>query len=81
MRKLLCLSTALTLVFGATAPAFSADMKTEIGPGEGEVDIVAWAGYIESGETDAAYDWVSAFEEETGCMVNVKTAATSDEMV
>ncbi|MAM13572.1 MAG: spermidine/putrescine ABC transporter substrate-binding protein [Rhizobiaceae bacterium] len=81
MRKLLCLSTALTLVFGATMPAFSADMKTEIGPGEGEVDIVAWAGYIESGETDAAYDWVSAFEEETGCKVNVKTAATSDEMV
>src|SRR5262245_20365695 len=23
-----------------------ADMKTEIGPGEGQVDIVAWPGYI-----------------------------------
>ena len=24
---------------------------------EGQVDIVAWAGYIERGETDKAYDW------------------------
>ena len=54
---------------------------TEVGPGEGELDIVAWAGYIERGETDPAYDWVTAFEEETGCKVNVKTAGTSDEMV
>ena len=28
-----------------------------------------------------AYDWVTGFEKETGCKVNVKTAATSDEMV
>ncbi|GAB7464221.1 hypothetical protein OUHCRE15_45560 [Enterobacter hormaechei subsp. xiangfangensis] len=27
------------------------------------------------------YDWVSQFEKDTGCAVNVKTAATSDEMV
>jgi putative spermidine/putrescine transport system substrate-binding protein len=54
---------------------------TEVGPGEGELNIVAWAGYIERGETDPAYDWVTAFEEATGCKVNVKTAGTSDEMV
>lgn len=48
---------------------------------EGELDIVAWPGYIERGETDKAYDWVTAFEAETGCKVNVKTAGTSDEMV
>jgi hypothetical protein len=29
---------------------------------EGELDIVAWPGYIERGETDKAYDWVTAFE-------------------
>ena len=52
-----------------------------IGAGEGEVDIVAWPGYIERGETDKGYDWVTEFEKETGCKVNVKTAATSDEMV
>src|SRR4030067_2847402 len=52
-----------------------------VGPGEGEVDIIAWAGYIERGETDPNYDWVTGFEKDTGCKVNVKVAATSDEMV
>jgi len=48
---------------------------------EGKLDIIAWPGYIERGETDRAYDWVTAFENTTGCKVNVKAAATSDEMV
>lgn len=54
---------------------------SELGDGEGRVDIVAWPGYIERGETMAEFDWVTGFEEATGCMVNVKTANTSDEMV
>jgi len=48
---------------------------------EGQLDIVAWPGYIERGESDKAYDWVTKFEADTGCKVNVKTAGTSDEMV
>jgi putative spermidine/putrescine transport system substrate-binding protein len=48
---------------------------------EKQVDIIAWPGYIERGETDKNYDWVTAFEQDTGCKVNVKTAGTSDEMV
>ncbi len=48
---------------------------------EGQVDIVAWPGYIERGDTDKAYDWVTGYETKTGCKVNVKTAGTSDEMV
>ena len=54
---------------------------TALGAGEGELNIVAWPGYIERGETDPAFDWVTKFEEATGCKVNVKTANTSDEMV
>ncbi len=54
---------------------------TALGAGEGQVSIVAWPGYIERGETDKAYDWVTAFEQQSGCKVTVKTAATSDEMV
>ncbi|WP_413206679.1 ABC transporter substrate-binding protein [Rhodospirillum sp. A1_3_36] len=73
--------SASALTIGMVAPAYAADMQTSIGPGEGEVDIVAWAGYIENGESDPAYDWVTDFEKQTGCKVNVKTAATSDEMV
>ena len=52
-----------------------------VGEGEGQVNIVAWAGYIERGETDKNFDWVTDFEAKTGCKVNIKTAATSDEMV
>ncbi len=48
---------------------------------EGQVDIIAWGGYITRGEIDPKYDWVTQFEKDTGCKVNVKTAATSDEMV
>ncbi len=57
------------------------EMKTEIGAAEGQVSIVAWPGYIERGETMEGFDWVTQFEETSGCAVNVKTANTSDEMV
>ena len=62
------------------APSTKAPLS-QVGPGEGALTIVAWAGYIERGETDKAYDWVTAFEQKTGCKVSVKVAATSDEMV
>jgi putative spermidine/putrescine transport system substrate-binding protein len=67
------------VLFGAVAA--QADMMTKVGPGEGEVDIVAWPGYIERGANDKNYDWVTEFEKQTGCKVNAKTAGTSDEMV
>ena len=48
---------------------------------EGQVNVVAWAGYIEDGSTDPAYDWVTPFTEMTGCAVNTKLGNSSDEMV
>jgi putative spermidine/putrescine transport system substrate-binding protein len=54
---------------------------SEIGELEGEVNLVAWAGYVEDGSTDPKVDWVSDFEQQTGCKVNVKIGNTSDEMV
>ena len=48
---------------------------------EGQVNIVAWPGYIEDGSTDEAYNWVKPFTDMTGCAVNVKLGSTSDEMV
>jgi putative spermidine/putrescine transport system substrate-binding protein len=80
MKRRTILILLLTLVLGLSV-TFAQDMKTEVGDGEGEVDIIAWVGYIERGETDPAYDWVTGFEKETDCTVNVKVAATSDEMV
>ncbi|WP_408004447.1 putative ABC transporter substrate-binding protein YdcS [Pseudomonas schmalbachii] len=76
MRKIALLS-AITTALLASAGVQAA----EVGPGEGRLDIVAWPGYIERGDSDKNYDWVTGFEKETGCKVNVKTAATSDEMV
>ncbi|MFM5315380.1 ABC transporter substrate-binding protein [Aeromonas veronii] len=75
----------LTPLMLALVPALLAGQTqaapTKLGKGEGQLNIVAWAGYVERGETDKNYDWVTGFEKETGCKVSVKTAATSDEMV
>ena len=71
-------TTTLALLTGLS-PVFA--QITEIGAPEGQVNIVAWPGYIERGETDKAFDWVTKFEAASGCKVNVKTANTSDEMV
>ena len=48
---------------------------------EGQVNIVAWPYYIESGGTVETADWVTPFTEITGCAVNVKLGNSSDEMV
>ena len=80
--NLLALFVLASLVLSACGGAGGGgDMMTEVGDGEGEVSIIAWAGYIENGSTDPAYDWVTEFEAQTSCKVTVKTAATSDEMV
>jgi putative spermidine/putrescine transport system substrate-binding protein len=52
-----------------------------VGEGEGQVNIVAWAGFVEDGSTNPDADWVSKFEADTQCKVNRKVGATSDEMV
>jgi putative spermidine/putrescine transport system substrate-binding protein len=59
----------------------SVPMQKALGPGEGRLNIIAWAGYAEDGSTDPKVDWVTPFEKKTGCRVNVKVGNTSDEMV
>jgi len=54
---------------------------TELGETEGQVNILAWPGYVEDGTNFPEYDWVTGFEDSTGCMVNAKTYGTSDEAV
>jgi len=63
------------------APVDDTGMPTSLGEGEGEVNLIAWAGYVEDGSTDPAVDWVTSFEEATGCQVNVQLGNSSDEMV
>lgn len=74
-------AAAFGLLAAFGAQPVLAEMVTEIGEAEGQLNIVAWPGYIERGETMEAFDWVTGFEEATGCKVNIKTANTSDEMV
>jgi putative spermidine/putrescine transport system substrate-binding protein len=52
-----------------------------VGKGEGELNVLAWPGYAESGKNSPKVDWVTPFEDKTGCQVNVKEFGTSDEAV
>ena len=61
---------------GSTLEEIQANAKTE-----GKVDLVAWADYVEDGSNDPNADWVTGFEQDTGCDVSAKVAGTSDEMV
>ena len=75
------ITAVVSSITAASVATVAPAQMSEIGEGEGALSIVAWAGYIERGETDANFDWVTKFEDATGCMVSVKTANTSDEMV
>jgi putative spermidine/putrescine transport system substrate-binding protein len=66
---------------GQVKPPSKQQALQTLGAGEGELNIIAWAGYAEDGSTDPKVDWVTPFEQKTGCQVNVKVGNTSDEMV
>ncbi|MBV0895366.1 extracellular solute-binding protein [Microbacterium sp. NC79] len=59
---------------GLTIEVPDVPMIQEKGDYEGEVNIVAWSGFVEPA-------WSDEFTEQTGCVVNRKVAGTSDEMV
>jgi putative spermidine/putrescine transport system substrate-binding protein len=52
-----------------------------LGDNEGALSVLAWPGYAEDGSTDKSVDWVTPFEQATGCQVDVKYFGTSDEAV
>jgi putative spermidine/putrescine transport system substrate-binding protein len=52
---------------------------SSIGAGEGSLKVLAWPGYVEDGTTSPDVDWVSPFEQDTGCQVTVQTFGTSDQ--
>jgi len=64
---------------GETPPEM--EPMSVVGDGEGELNLIAWAGYAEDGSNDPTANWVTPFEQQTGCQVNVKIGNTSDEMV
>jgi len=79
---------ALALVAAACGSSSSSGAGTvaskvydSIGTTEGALKLIAWNGYTENGSNDPNYDWVTPFQDQTGCKVTVKYADTSDEMV
>ena len=64
---------------GTSGSGGSTEAATELGDTEGTVSILAWPGYVEDGSNDPTVDWVSDFEDATGCMVTSKPYGTSDE--
>jgi putative spermidine/putrescine transport system substrate-binding protein len=65
---------------GVKAPS-GPKAPTKLGQTEGQLNLIAWAGYAEDGSTDPKVDWVTPFEKQTGCQTNVKIGNTSDEML
>jgi len=64
---------------GFTPPKLEA-LKA-LGQPEGQLNVLAWPGYAENGSNDPKVNWVTPFEQQTGCKVNVKPFGTSDEAV
>ena len=62
-----------------TAEVGLGEAPTTLGENEGSVSLLAWPGYVEDGSNDPNVDWVTAFEDQTGCTVTSKTYGTSDE--
>jgi putative spermidine/putrescine transport system substrate-binding protein len=54
---------------------------SEVGEPEGELNLLCWPSYCEDGSNDPKVDWISDFEKDSGCQVNVKVFGTSDEAV
>ncbi|KAA9152847.1 ABC transporter substrate-binding protein [Amycolatopsis acidicola] len=62
---------------GFTPPKL--EPMAQLGQPEGALNVLAWPGYAENGSNDPNVNWVTPFEQQTGCKVNVKTFGTSDE--
>ncbi|HEY3334735.1 MAG TPA: ABC transporter substrate-binding protein [Candidatus Limnocylindrales bacterium] len=59
-------------------------VPTAVGDGEGALNLVAWSGYVvggTGGEHVTGYDWVTPFEQASGCKVTVKVGLDSANMV
>jgi putative spermidine/putrescine transport system substrate-binding protein len=81
-RRVVALAGATMLLAAACtggpggSPAPSA--RAELGEGEGQLNLIIWAGYAERGDVDENFDWVTPFEQETGCKVEAKEMTDSN---
>ncbi|MFC0434505.1 ABC transporter substrate-binding protein [Kutzneria buriramensis] len=64
---------------GFTPPSLPA--LGRLGQPEGRLSVLAWPGYAEDGSDDPKVDWVTPFEQQSGCKVDVKAFGTSDDAI
>jgi putative spermidine/putrescine transport system substrate-binding protein len=55
-------------------PTANMTPQSSIGAGEGQLNLIAWGGYVDK-------SWADPFTAQTGCKINEKDAGSSDEMV
>ena len=78
-RRFLAVAATAVLAISACSGAGGSagpSLPTEVGEGEGALNLIIWPGYAERGAVDPAFDWVTPFEEATGCIV--KTTEMTD---
>ena len=86
--RMAAVMAAAAIVLGACSGGAGgtpkASVTASLGPTEGALNLVAWSGYVvggTGGEQVQGYDWVTPFEQATGCKVNVKVGGDSAQMV
>jgi putative spermidine/putrescine transport system substrate-binding protein len=72
---------ALAMVLAACGTDVPSGALTELGDNEDELNLIIWAGYAEDGSNYPEFDWVTPFEEDTGCQVNTTVGNDSAHMV
>jgi putative spermidine/putrescine transport system substrate-binding protein len=85
--RILALVVATGMIVAACSSASTApsgakpSAQSSVGPGEGEVDLVIWAGYADHSTTDPNDNWVTQFTTDTGCVVKTQDGTDSANMV
>jgi putative spermidine/putrescine transport system substrate-binding protein len=73
---------------GGSSPSASASAsagpslptQADLGSTQGQsINVLAWPGYVENGSTSKDVDWVTDFQNTSGCKVNPQIFGTSDE--
>ena len=79
MRRLTILAALVTtaLVMAACGTSAPSGAPTALGDNEKQLNLIIWDGYAEKGANDPNYDWVTGFEKDTGCKVNVTPMSDS----
>jgi spermidine/putrescine-binding protein len=74
------LFATLLLAAAAGCGGGEPDPRADIGRPEGRLVLVNWAGHVQDGSEDPDVDWVTSFEQETGCAIASVNAESRREL-